>query len=502
MLKSRNFWCTQRRWKSGKTRWSIQQRKRTNIDRALENFDDFYGSVFGLRWKNMRVALLTEHKYIAMVNNFGDTEKTCSQLEMDGAINIKSLVQLAKERLEGESLLENNPSSYKMEDKLEIIARRQEEREIRSLYPEGTTEQEMPQHLEYKTSDNTELKRPPTSDLNETPKSSMGYALETDVCLDERRIIDPEIGTGGLYEFVPATKIKGMEDWIPESDYYRYYQTTTDFPLKIEPELNFSYPENLALYTYEMGNCSEFRAPRKCLTGVLSHYLMDGASILPPLFLDIRPGDRVVDACAAPGGKSLLMLQTLYPSQIVCNDLMESRVTRIRKVMKEYLFDYHERWEGRRLLLNQCDARKLDEYGTFDKVLVDVPCTTDRHSLMENDNNIFKPTRIKERLRIPELQAAILANCLRLLKPGGNLIYSTCSLSPIQNDGVVHMAMQKVFNDFGLTFTIKDLSSLIHLFSDIYRFERPKGLKYGQMVIPYLPANFGPMYFSKITRDE
>ncbi|XP_037882222.1 5-methylcytosine rRNA methyltransferase NSUN4 [Glossina fuscipes] len=236
--------------------------------------------------------------------------------------------------------------------------------------------------------------------------------------------------------------------------------------------------------------------------GVLSHYLMDGASILPPLFLDIRPGDRVVDACAASGGKYLLMLQTLYPSQIVCNDLMESRVTRIRKVMKEYLFDYHERWEGRRLLLNQCDARKLDEYGTFDKVLVDVPCTTDRHSLMENDNNIFKPTRIKERLRIPELQAAILANCLRLLKPGGNLIYSTCSLSPIQNDGVVHMAMQKVFNDFGLTFTIKDLSSLIHLFSDIYRFERPKGLKYGQMVIPYLPANFGPMYFSKITRDE
>lgn len=84
MLKSRNLWTIQQRWKSGKTRWSIQQRRKTNTDRALETFDDFYGSVFGIRWKNMRASMLTERKYMAMVNNFGDTEKTCSQLEMDG----------------------------------------------------------------------------------------------------------------------------------------------------------------------------------------------------------------------------------------------------------------------------------------------------------------------------------------------------------------------------------------------------------------------------------
>lgn len=230
---------------------------------------------------------------------------------------------------------------------------------------------------------------------------------------------------------------------------------------------------------------------------------MDGASILPPLLLNVKPGERVLDACAAPGGKSLLMLQTLYPEQLVCNDVMESRVNRIRKVMKEYLFDFDERWLGQqRLILNQCDARNLDDYGSYDKILIDVPCTNDRHSLMENDNNIFKPTRVKERLRIPELQAGILANCMRLLKPGGSLMYSTCSLSPVQNDGVVHMALQKAFNDDGLTFIVKDLSYLTQLFSDIYRFEYPKSLKYGQMVLPYLPANFGPMYFSKITRTE
>lgn len=74
---------------------------------------------------------------------------------------------------------------------------------------------------------------------------------------------------------------------------------------------------------------------------------------------------------------------------------------------------------------------------------------------MEDDNNIFKSTRIKERLRIPELQSEILVQCLQLLKPGGSLVYSTCSLSPIQNDGVVHMALSRAFSEHHITATIK-----------------------------------------------
>lgn len=62
---------------------------------------------------------------------------------------------------------------------------------------------------------------------------------------------------------------------------------------------------------------------------------------------------------------------------------------------------------------------------------------------------------MKERLRLPELQSAILENSLRLLKPGGSLVYSTCSLSPVQNDGVVHMALSNVFKEHGITTTIK-----------------------------------------------
>ncbi|CAD6998442.1 unnamed protein product [Ceratitis capitata] len=330
---------------------------------------------------------------------------------------------------------------------------------------------------------------------------SLEEAIEKDRYLDQSRMIDPKYSTGGLYEFMPANKIKGMEDWIPESDHYKYYQTQADFPLQFELETELCYPENLNLYAYEMGNCSDFKFPKRCLTGVLSHYLMDGASVLPPLLLDLKKGDRVLDACAAPGGKSLIMLQTLYPDILICNDIQESRLNRIRKVMQEYIFDYKENWENKRVALSQCDAKFLDSYDSFDKILVDVPCTTDRHSLLKNENNIFKTTRVKERLRIPELQANILSNCLRLLKPGGSLVYSTCSLSPVQNDGVVHMALQKAFNEHGITATVKDLSFIIRYLEDIFRFEHPKDMKYGQMVIPYLPANFGPLYFSKLTRN-
>lgn len=289
---------------------------------------------------------------------------------------------------------------------------------------------------------------------------------------------------------------------MTESEHYGYYSTTTDFPLKIEMETEFEIPENLQLYTYEMGNVNTFRYPFNTITKVSSHFLMNGSSILPPLCLNLKPGDAVFDACSSPGGKTLLMLQTYRPKIIIANDIQESRTNKVKRLMKQYIYDFDSNWKNHRVIIREEDARVTNEYGQYDKILVDVPCTTDRHSVMENENNIFKPTRVKERLRLPEMQSAILTNCIRLLKPGGDLVYSTCSLSPIQNDGVVHMALSKVFNEYGITMTIKDLSKVMMPLQSVFRFEHPKGLKYGQMVLPFLPANFGPMYFCKLTRNN
>lgn len=440
----------------------------------------------------MRVALLCEHKYVAMVNNFGDVDKTSDMLEKDGAINIRRLYEIEKKNLaESKGGVFASDNITKVENRLDQFIEQKKGSDFDSIYADR----------DHQT---TRLSSQPETEKSEERidyKKPLEKVIEEDSDIDYGRLIDPNYGTAALHEFIPATKIKGMEDYMFESDHYRYYSNTTDFPLKVEMELNFRIPENLQLYSYEQGNISTFRQPRPTVTGVYSHFLMDGASILPPLVLNVQPGDHVFDACAAPGGKSLLMLQTHLPKVLVSNDIQESRCNRIKKIMNQYIYDFESSWSHHRCIIRRDDARNVSEYGVYDKVLVDVPCTTDRHAVNTDDNNIFKPTRVKERLRLPELQAGILTNCIRLLKPGGSLVYSTCSLSPIQNDGVVHMALSNVFKEHGITLTINDLSLAMQPLNSIMKFEYPKGLKYGQMVIPFLPANFGPMYFCKLTRN-
>ncbi|XP_061517821.1 5-methylcytosine rRNA methyltransferase NSUN4 [Anopheles gambiae] len=489
------------RFRHAKTHWSELRKKQFPKDRALENFDDFYGSVFGARWKSVRIALQCKHKYIALVNQFGDTEDTIRLLQSDGAISLRDIYLARKSALaNGEEQQQQLPAGgkvFKMGDRVAAFQANQERAETDSLYRANPSA--APSSLSTSNSGSDSSAEAKVVDY----KQSLDKSLKDDSEIDYQRMVDPAVGTAAaLHEFVPASKLKGMEDYVFESEHYKYYSNSTDFPLKIEMDESFTIPEQLHLYTYERANVSTFRSPRKCSTGVLSHFLFDGASCLPPLALNVQPGDRVLDACAAPGGKSLLLLQTLHPGTMVMNDLQESRCNRIRQLMRQYLYDFDEKWKQKRCFITQSDARNLQEYSMYDRVLVDVPCTNDRHSVMENDNNIFKPSRVKERLRLPELQASILGNCLKLLRPGGTLVYSTCSLSPVQNDGVVHMALSNVFSEIGMTVTIKDLSLMMQPLTDIFKFANPTTLKYGQLVLPFLPANFGPMYICKMVRNE
>ncbi|XP_053664985.1 5-methylcytosine rRNA methyltransferase NSUN4 [Anopheles marshallii] len=491
------------RFRHAKTHWSELQKKQFPKDRALENFDDFYGSVFGARWKSIRIALQCEHKYVALVNQFGDTEETIQQLQSDGAISLRDIYLARKNDLaDGNQQMFGSGKVFQMEERVASFRDNRKQSERDSLYRADPAA--APNSISSSGIDSDRISSAETIEADVVDyKKSLDKSLKDDSEIDYQRLVDPGVGSAAaLHEFVPASKLKGMEDYVFESEHYKYYSNSTDFPLKIEMEESFNIPEQLHLYTYERANVSTFRSPRKCTTGVLSHFLFDGASCLPPLILDVQPGERVLDACAAPGGKSLLLLQTLLPGTMVMNDVRENRCNRIRQLMRQYLYDFDEKWKQKCCFITQHDARNLQEHSMYDRVLVDVPCTNDRHSVMENDNNIFKPSRVKERLRLPEVQASILGNCLKLLRPGGTLVYSTCSLSPVQNDGVVHMALSNVFSDTGLTFTIKDLSLMMQPLQDIFKFANPSTLKYGQLVLPFLPANFGPMYICKIVRNE
>lgn len=81
-------------------------------------------------------------------------------------------------------------------------------------------------------------------------------------------------------------------------------------------------------------------------------------------------------------------------------------------------------------------------------------------------------------------------------------MYSTCSLSPIQNDGVVHMAIKQLTDQMNgrIRVSIVDMKEAFRPLRGLFRLHRDS--RYGQQVMPFLPSNFGPIYFCKIIRVQ
>ncbi|KAF2979950.1 hypothetical protein EK904_012145, partial [Melospiza melodia maxima] len=177
-----------------------------------------------------------------------------------------------------------------------------------------------------------------------------------------------------------------------------------------------SISSKIKCYTFPRGDITRFRPARPDGLGLLDYYLMDAASLLPVLALDVQPDDFVLDLCAAPGGKTLALLQTGFCGHLAANDISVSRTKRLYQILQSYVPK-----EVRDIVsVTSYDGRDWDQVkgGTFHKgaevgplllqVLVDVPCTTDRHSAMEEDNNIFHRRRTKERQMLPMLQLQLL----------------------------------------------------------------------------------------------
>lgn len=329
----------------------------------MVHFDDFYKSVYGQRWPGIRAALLTEHKYVALVNNFCDRDRTKEQLEQNGALNIRIIYERYNEDLFQTNTLRkaSEPKAPNLDEKVASVLYEKQNDDLRALYNE---------HAEEMKAKMTEEKLAEKSRVIDTESAAnfMKSMQETEEEVDYNRIVSAEIGAIGLHEFIPATKLKGMEDYVTETQHYQYYSSTVDFPLTIEPDEEFKFPAELDLYTYVEGDISRFSRPRRGTTGTFTHFLMDGASILPALMLNVQPGDRVYDACSAPGGKSLIMLQTMRPEIVVCNDIQESRVNRIYSLFDQYLNDFEDKWNGKRCILRKQDAIECTEIASYDKV--------------------------------------------------------------------------------------------------------------------------------------
>lgn len=469
----------------------------TNTKRALEYFDVAYPPIYGSRWPSIRLALLSKSKYISVVNNFANYDKTIEKFQELGAMDIRPRYTAMLERVKARKNKEDNQSPSQLENE----SSQQDENE--------TPVKIRPSLIEL---DDDELAaRAVAKDISRYPEEYRQRALAQneslgDVQLDlTNRVIQASHASVEevlMMDYVPSTKLKGLEHWIEESDVFlEASQGDQDIGLKIEvQEEPIELPHMLKIYSFLKGDISHFPHPRNDgVVGVQDHFPLDGASLLPVLALDLKLGERMLDLCAAPGGKSFIALQTLLLEHLVCNDISPSRVRRILNIMKQYVPTGLSSIKDM-IAVTMENGCMLPEREAYDKVLVDVPCINDRHSLEEDDNSIFTPRRTKERLRLPEIQSQLLVSALQAVRPGGTVVYSTCTLSPLQNDGVVHLALSRIWQETTIECSVVDMSYAVQPLSFLYRFGSNLGLRYGQIVLPSLLNNFGPMYIAKIKR--
>jgi 16S rRNA (cytosine967-C5)-methyltransferase len=134
----------------------------------------------------------------------------------------------------------------------------------------------------------------------------------------------------------------------------------------------------------------------------------------------------VLDACAAPGGKTLILAERIPQARIVA---LESSTARLEQ-MCERLAGYADRIECR-----HADAAELEETDTFDLALVDAPCSGT--GTLGRNPEIRHRLKPEDLARHAERQKAILRAALRAVRPGGCVVYSTCSLEPEENEQVV-----------------------------------------------------------------
>lgn len=213
--------------------------------------------------------------------------------------------------------------------------------------------------------------------------------------------------------------------------------------------------------------------------GLFLYYKMDPASFFVAQALAVQHEDIVLDLCAAPGGKSLILAEALNETgQLISNEMSQPRRERLTRVFQEYIpKDQRQNIFVRGLDGNQYGLKQAD---TFTKILADVPCSGERH-LLENKTE-FEQWTVKRSQNLSVRQYSLLSSAWLASKTGGRIVYSTCSISPLENDEVVAKLVKRrkprLINEIALA-----------------RYSFIEKTEFGYQILPDT-CGFGPMYFS------
>jgi NOL1/NOP2/sun family putative RNA methylase len=163
-------------------------------------------------------------------------------------------------------------------------------------------------------------------------------------------------------------------------------------------------------------------------------YLQSLSSMLPPIILNPKQGADILDMAAAPGGKTTQM------SAITQN---QAHITacELNKIRAERLKFNIEKQGASCVYVMVKDSRKIDDFFAFDQILLDAPCSGSG-TLNSNDSNIKKYFTKNLIEKSTKSQIELLKKAIRILKPGGKLVYSTCSILQAENEEIVEKAIK------------------------------------------------------------
>ena len=268
-----------------------------------------------------------------------------------------------------------------------------------------------------------------------------------------------------------------------------------------------------------------FPPPGSSKSSLLTHWNLDAASLLPVHLLNVQPGDRLLDLCAAPGGKSVAIAQSIWPHLhagsanaetnvglgcLHSNEIDGNRNKRLTENLKAYLPP--QLLVGDHVKVLRVDAAAGAQslplgIGGYDKVLVDAPCSSERHLIhaqakaelsgrVSDEMARWSPTASK---RLAKTQAELLMTALKAVRVGGKIVYATCSLSEDENDGVVEKVIAQIGKERkkgSIQWSVK-----LELHQDELD-EWAERTKHGWIVLPDHPSGgrWGPLFFAVLVK--
>ena len=177
------------------------------------------------------------------------------------------------------------------------------------------------------------------------------------------------------------------------------------------------------------------------------YYLQEPSAMTPANRLPVEPGDKVLDVCAAPGGKATeLGAKLKNEGVLIANDISNSRAKGLLKNIEVFGI-------GNVLVLSE-EPGKIENYFQeyFDKILIDAPCSGE--GMFRKDKKMVKAWEEHGPEFFAKIQRSIVTQAARMLKPGGMILYSTCTFDPEENEGTIEYLLEQYPE-----FVIKEMES-------------------------------------------